>query len=194
MGAHQLQGDLNTYLDPRIHSYQLLRLGKAGYRAIMSNATATADHLADAVRSMGDGKLFTVISAGQGMSLPLVAWQLTEEKPYDEFAIVAHLRQRGWIVPAYTMPPHADNIKLVRVVVREDFSRSRCDTFISDLKETIHYLENAPFEVQKHLSKSPAAGDTSSKDHPVHRRNKTAMVHHEKHSLHGRHGKTHAVC
>lgn len=171
--------------------YQLLRLGKAGYRAIMTNATETADHLADAVRSMGDGKLFTIISAGQGMSLPLVAWQLAEEKAYDEFAIVAHLRQRGWIVPAYTLPPHTDGIKVVRVVVREDFSRSRCDTFIRDLKETIDYLEKAPTEVQKHLSKNPAA---FSANHPAHRRSQTTLMHHEKHSLHGRYGKTHAIC
>ncbi|GAA5989791.1 hypothetical protein JCM10908_002324 [Rhodotorula pacifica] len=174
--------------------YQLLRLGKAGYRAIMTNATQTADHLSEAVASMGDGKLFTIISPGQGMSLPLVAWQLAEEKPYDEFAIASHLRQRGWIVPAYTMAPHTEKMKLLRVVVREDFSRSRCDTFIRDLKETIHYLENAPAEVQKHMSKNEAAGDTSSKHHPVHRRDKTTIQHHEKHSLGGRHGKTHAVC
>lgn len=178
-------------ITPINRSYQLLRLGKAGYRAIMSNATETADHLADAVRSMGDGKLFTVISAGQGMSLPLVAWQLAEEKAYDEFAIVAHLRQRGWIVPAYTLPPHADGMKVVRVVVREDFSRSRCDTFIRDLKDTIDYLEKAPTEVQKHLSKNPAA---FSANHPAHRRSQTTLMHHEKHSLHGRYGKTHAIC
>lgn len=31
------------------------------------------------------------------------------------------------------MAPHSDKLKLLRVVVREDFSRSRCETFIRDL-------------------------------------------------------------
>lgn len=160
----------------------------------MQNATATSDYLADEVAKMGDGKLFHIISAGHGESLPLVAWQIAEDKPYDEFAIAAHLRQRGWIVPAYTMAPHTEKMKLLRVVVREDFSRSRCETFVRDLKETVHYLENAPAEVQKHMSKTQAAGDEGSKHHPVNTSKKTAVHANEKHSLRGKHGKTHAVC
>ncbi|GAA6017956.1 hypothetical protein JCM8202_006211 [Rhodotorula sphaerocarpa] len=173
--------------------YQLLRLGKAGYRAIMSNVTQTADHLAEAISQMGGGKLFRLISAGQGMSLPLVAFQIAEDKPYDEFAIATHLRQRGWIVPAYTMAPHTEKMKLLRVVVREDFSRSRCDTFIRDLSNAIDWLEAAPVAVQTHLSKSDE-GDKSKSDNPKHPHDHTTIHHHEKHSLAGQHGKTHAVC
>lgn len=174
-------------------SYQLLRLGKAGYRAIMSNVTQTADHLAEAITQMGGGKLFRLISAGQGNSLPLVAFQIAEDKPYDEFAIATHLRQRGWIVPAYTMAPHTEKMKLLRVVVREDFSRSRCDTFIRDLSNAIDWLEAAPVAVQTHLSKSDE-GDKSKSDNPKHPHDHTTIHHHEKHSLAGQHGKTHAVC
>lgn len=36
---------------------------------------------------------------------------------------------------AYTMAPNAGTLKLLRVVVREDFSRHRCETFIRDLHE-----------------------------------------------------------
>jgi glutamate decarboxylase len=71
------------------------------------------------------------LSGGEG--LPLVAWRLAKKEKYDEFAIARHLRTRGWIVPAYTMAPHASELKLLRVVVREDFSRHRCDTFLRDL-------------------------------------------------------------
>ncbi|PRQ71182.1 glutamate decarboxylase [Rhodotorula toruloides] len=175
--------------------YQLLRLGKAGYRAIMQNLVQIADHLSDAVANMEDGKLFEIISEGHGQSLPLVAFKLKEEKPYDEFAIASHMRQRGWIIPAYTLAPHTEKIKVLRVVVREDLSRSRCDTLIRDLKATIDYLEKAPAEVQKHLSnKSQAAGETTSKHHAVAHRNRHAVELHEKHSLGGKYGKTHAVC
>lgn len=44
-----------------------------------------------------------------------------------QYAIAHQLRHRGWIVPAYTMAPNAETMKLMRVVVREDFSLSRCD-------------------------------------------------------------------
>jgi hypothetical protein len=33
--------------------------------------------------------------------------------------------------------PHTENMKLLRVVVREDFSRSRCDIFLRDLKDAV---------------------------------------------------------
>jgi hypothetical protein len=36
---------------------------------------------------------------------------------------------------AYTMAPNAGTLKLLRVVVREDFSRHRCEIFIRDLHE-----------------------------------------------------------
>jgi glutamate decarboxylase len=42
--------------------YQLIRLGKSGYRAIMSNLTQTADYLADAVVKFGDGNKFVLMS------------------------------------------------------------------------------------------------------------------------------------
>jgi glutamate decarboxylase len=59
---------------------------------------------------------------------------------YDEFAIAHHLRERGWVVPAYTMAPHAEKMKLMRVVVREDFTRSRCDALILDFKNALDTL------------------------------------------------------
>jgi glutamate decarboxylase len=34
------------------------------------------------------------------------------------------------LVPAYTMAPHSDKMKLLRVVVREDFSLNRARSFL----------------------------------------------------------------
>ncbi|TNY20210.1 glutamate decarboxylase [Rhodotorula diobovata] len=179
--------------------YQLLRLGKNGYRAIMQNLASTAEYLQDEVEKMGDG-MFEVLSEGRN-GVPLVAFRIVKDKPYDEFAIAAHMRQRGWILPAYTLFPKASaipslgqEIKVLRVVVREDLSRSRCETLVRDLKEAIDALDHAPVEMQRHLSKSQAAGDTRSKHHPTHHSANRSVHMHEKHSLAGKHGKTHAVC
>jgi glutamate decarboxylase len=128
--------------------YQLIRLGKHGYRVIMSNLTRTADSLASSLAQLG----FIIMSKGNGRGLPLVAFRLDHEKGkklhYDEFDVAHHLRQRGWIVPAYTMAPHSEGLKLMRVVVREDFSRARCDSLVMDIKNTLESLNKmAPKDI-----------------------------------------------
>ena len=78
-----------------------------------------------------------------GSGLPLVACRLdpSKGKVYDEFAIAHQLRERGWVVPAYTMAPHSECLKMMRVVVREDFTRSRCDALIADFKLACQTLD-----------------------------------------------------
>ncbi|KAL9028645.1 MAG: hypothetical protein Q9196_003023 [Gyalolechia fulgens] len=118
--------------------YQMIRLGKRGYRSIMMNLTRTADYLAANLKQLG----FIILSKGRGQGLPLVAFRLDPKlgHHYDEFAVAHQLRERGWVVPAYTMAPHSENLKLMRVVVREDFSRSRCDALVKDIKLAIETL------------------------------------------------------
>jgi glutamate decarboxylase len=83
----------------------------------MTNITRTADYLSAALETLG----FKIMSQTSGKGLPLVAFRLDPSKkfPHDEFAIAHELRQRGWVVPAYTMAPHSEKLKLMRVVVRE---------------------------------------------------------------------------
>lgn len=64
------------------------------------------------------------------------------EHIYDEFTVAHQLRERGWVVPAYTMAPHSEDLKLMRVVVREDFSKSRCDALICDIRMAVKTLNN----------------------------------------------------
>lgn len=154
----------------------------------MLNLTRTSDYLAASVQKMG----FILMSKTRGTGLPLVAFRLDPSKghKFDEFAIAHHLRERGWVVPAYTMAPHANKIKMMRVVVREDFSRSRCDALIADLQFAVRELEKMD-DVKLKLQ------DEHMKSH--HERtgkHKNTNSHYtdEDHSLKGKHGKTHAVC
>lgn len=124
--------------------YQLIRLGKAGYRSIMLNLTRTADYLADQIVKLG----FILLSETGGNGLPLVAFRLDPAKKYhfDEFAIAHRLRERGWIIPAYTLAPHAETVKMMRVVVREDFSMSSCDDLVHDIKAAVEALKDVKAE------------------------------------------------
>ncbi|KAL4808196.1 pyridoxal phosphate-dependent transferase [Aspergillus unguis] len=168
--------------------YQMIRLGKRGYRSVMVNITRIADYLADSLEQLG----FIIMSQRRGRGLPLVAFRLPadREEQFDEFAIAHQLRERGWIVPAYTMAPNSNSLKLMRVVVREDFTMSRCDTLLSDIKLAMKSLKDMDQamlskyteHVQSHATKSHQAKHT----HP-HYKNET-------HSLQGKTGKTHGVC
>ncbi|KIW04809.1 glutamate decarboxylase [Verruconis gallopava] len=172
--------------------YQLIRLGKKGYRAIMMNLTRTADYLSANLEALG----MKILSKKSGAGLPLVAFRLPEGKLYDEFALAHQLRERGWVVPAYTMAPHSEKLKLMRVVVREDFSKSRCDALICDIKFAIQTLDRLDEEKVKaheeHIQRM-----IMSKWESAARRNSRRMstfYGDEDHSLQGQHGKTHAVC
>ena len=153
----------------------------------MCNLTRTADYLSAAVEQMG----FLLLSQKSGRGLPLVAFRLDPKRghKFDEFAIAHQLRERGWVVPAYTMAPNASNMRMMRVVVREDFSRSRCDALICDIRMALNELvkmDAKALELQKEHMKSRH-----------HRKNKQKTNSHfadEQHSLKGKHGKTHGVC
>ncbi|CAG8545840.1 17971_t:CDS:10 [Cetraspora pellucida] len=119
--------------------YVLIRLGRQGFTSIMKNLMNIADYLS--VRLEATNK-FTILSDRNGNGLPLVAFKLKAKNiHYDEFDVAQRIREHQWIVPAYTMAPNIQHVKLLRVVVREDFSRERCDIFITDLMHTIDFLD-----------------------------------------------------
>ncbi|KFZ04849.1 hypothetical protein V501_08908 [Pseudogymnoascus sp. VKM F-4519 (FW-2642)] len=171
--------------------YQLIRLGKNGYRAIMLNLTRVADLLAAALKDMG----FLIMSDGEGRGLPLVAFRLdpAKEKRYDEFAIAHQLRERGWIVPAYTMAPHTDEMKMLRVVIREDFSRSRCDQLICDMKLSLGLLDEMDKKMFKEYSDYIGRQRAHAQKKPE-GQNQHDVYKDEEHSLQGTTGKTHGIC
>ncbi|CCC07583.1 unnamed protein product [Sordaria macrospora k-hell] len=151
--------------------YQLIRLGKHGYRAIMSNLTRTADYLAESLAALG----FIIMSKKSGEGLPLVAFRLKgdPDRNYDEFALAHQLRVRGWVVPAYTMAPKTDGLKMLRIVVREDFSRNRCDGLINDIRLCQGLLEQMDKDSikkqQEFIHKNHVTSGKASHNHPKYR-------------------------
>jgi len=90
------------------------------------------------------------------------------------------------------MAPHAEKLKMLRVVVREDFSKSRCDSLIADIKLALQGLDKMDKEdiekytehIKNHASRAGRARHRGQNKHYTN----------ETHSLQGKHGKTHAVC
>lgn len=138
----------------------------------MSNLTRNTDYLAKAIEKQG----FVIMSERNGTGLPLVAFRFGpleeggEDRQYDEFALAHHLRCRGWVVPAYTMAPMS-NVKMLRVVVREDFTRSRCDSLIEDLVICHRLLKDMDREssqkLEEHINKHLTSMGKSENVHPA---------------------------
>lgn len=168
--------------------YQMIRLGKRGYRAIMVNITRIADYLAAQLEQLG----FVIISQRHGHGLPVVAFRLDHAHratadAWDEFALAHQLRERGWIVPAYTMAPHSNQLKLMRVVVREDFTLSRCQALLADIKLGISALDEMDSKMlDRYTTYIRTNSAKAQHTHPEYKD--------EGHSLQGQTGKTHAVC
>ena len=125
-GANQILGQY----------YNFLRLGRAGYRQIMEALQATAGYLTDEIERIGR---FTLLS--KPGHLPVVTFALKKKGSYTVFDLSAKLRERGWIVPAYTMAPDAQDIAVLRIVVREGLSRDMADLLINDLKLAVDHFE-----------------------------------------------------
>jgi glutamate decarboxylase len=117
--------------------YNFVRYGRAGYTYIMRNMELNAQALAEKLQAMGR---FELIGAG-AEQLPLVAFRLTGEQTYDEFDIAWQLSaERGWMVPAYTMPPDAQDVTIMRALVKQTLSREHVDTLARDIDEACETL------------------------------------------------------
>ena len=83
---------------------------------------------------------FEVIA--DGTDLPVVAFTLSGQvTKYDVFDLSRKLREHGWLVPAYTMPPKRDDLAVLRVVVRNGFSHDMAELFLRDVRTAIDWLD-----------------------------------------------------
>jgi glutamate decarboxylase len=60
---------------------------------------------------------------------------------YTVYDVSERLRERKWIVPAYKFPENREDLRVLRVVVRNGFSRDLADLFLQDLKRMLPKLE-----------------------------------------------------
>lgn len=93
---------------------------------------------------------FNIVSKDIGV--PLVAFSLKDNSQHNEFEISDHLRRFGWIVPAYTMPPDAQHVTVLRVVIREDFSRTLAERLVLDIQKVLEELDRFPTKVTEKLT------------------------------------------
>jgi len=142
--------------------YNFLRLGRSGYTAIVETMLANARHLNDALEASGR---FEILNPG--LAEPVVTFRLSGDLGFDVYHLSARLRERGWIVPAYSLPPNAEEVHLLRVVVRIDLSRIMIEQLLRDLHQAYDELgaesPTARPAVKADLWTSPAHAAAQSK-------------------------------
>ena len=71
-----------------------------------------------------------------------MAFKLKDSSKYDEFDVAAQLASiRGWMVPAYTMPPNAQDVKVLRVLVKETLGAALVKQLGEDIAQACETLD-----------------------------------------------------
>jgi glutamate decarboxylase len=135
--------------------YTFLRLGRDGYRAVQQSTRDVARSLAGRIEELGDFRLLT-----RGDELPVFAFTTgVDVTAYDVFDVSRRLRERGWLVPAYTFPANRQDLSVLRVVCRNGFSTDLAELFLEDLERLLPELRRQPHpSTQDRHDKDAATG------------------------------------
>jgi glutamate decarboxylase len=118
--------------------FMFISLGHEGYAKVMRTLRDVATHISSGIAELGPYKLLT-----DGSELPVFAFALRPEvKNYSVFDVSDRLRQRGWLVPAYTFPPHREDLSVLRIVVRSGMSMDMADLLLGHLGSQTKFLES----------------------------------------------------
>jgi glutamate decarboxylase len=120
--------------------YNLIRLGKSGYRAIHAACQEVAVELAAEIAALGP---FQMLATGH--DLPVIAWTLKDPKPnWSLYDLSDRLRDRGWQVPTYRMPADRQDVILQRIVVRNGFTHDLAGMLLNDIRRHLDWFATQP--------------------------------------------------
>jgi glutamate decarboxylase len=117
--------------------YTFARLGREGFRAVQQASRDVATYLAGRIEELGPFRLLS-----RGDELPVFAFTVRDEVTgFDVFDVSRALRERGWLVPAYTFPENRTDLAVLRIVCRNGFTHGLADLLIADLERFLPELE-----------------------------------------------------
>jgi glutamate decarboxylase len=118
--------------------FMFASLGHKGYGEVIKRCQDVAMHLAAGIAEMGPYELLS-----DGSDLPVFAFTLKDSvKNYSVFDVSDRIRQRGWLVPAYTFPANRQDLSVLRIVVRAGMNLDMADLLLADLRQQTDYLQS----------------------------------------------------
>jgi glutamate decarboxylase len=141
--------------------YNFLRLGKEGYREVQSQCYALGRYLAEKIAEF---EYFKIIYDGHG-GIPGLCWELKDptSSSFTLYDFADRLRERGWLVPAYSMPPNREDLVIQRILVRHGFTGEMADQLLLEMQSALDHLAQHPPEHPAKLTL--ASAEASSHDH-----------------------------
>jgi glutamate decarboxylase len=119
-----------------VQAYMMLRHGREGYTRIMRHTLDNAIYLRQRLVESG---YFLIMNETQ--RIPVVALTLSKKfKNFNEFDVSAKVRERGWVLSAYAMPPDAQEVNSLRIVVRPHLNHTLMDVLANDIIKACEYL------------------------------------------------------
>jgi glutamate decarboxylase len=116
--------------------YNFLRLGFEGYRRVQAYAREVATSLSARIAEVGPFELLT-----KGDELPVFAFTVSDDVDnFTVFDVSNALRERGWLVPAYTFPANRTDLAALRVVVRQGFGHDMAELLMADIQRQLPRL------------------------------------------------------
>ena len=117
--------------------FNFLHLGRPGYAAMVRAMDANASTLSAGLEAL-DG---IEVVESNGPTLPLTIVRVQEGEHFDENDLVGELaRRRGWLIPAYQLPPDNEEARIIRMLVKINQTRELVDALLSDYEASIDQL------------------------------------------------------
>ena len=131
--------------------YNFIRYGFEGYKQIQQESMNIACYCHEQI-----GKMKCFKNYAASLDNPLFIWYMNPE--YDKTAkwtlydLQAVLQQSGWMVPAYTMPKNIEDLVVMRVVVRQGFTRDMADMLLTDICNAVAEFEKLKYPTTSRLA------------------------------------------
>ena len=134
--------------------YNFVRLGHAGYTSLVAMMDKNAASLAARLEEEDALELL-----GGAPRLPLVIARVRDGEPFTGTELVNELsRRRGWMVPAYNLPPDNEDQQILRMLVKINQTRELADALADDIHDTIADLRGTPAAGSRKIPHQPHTG------------------------------------
>jgi len=135
--------------------YNFLRLGKEGYREIQTECYRQGRYLAEKISVF---EPFKIVYDGHG-GIPGLCWELRypASSSFTLYDFADRLRERGWLVPAYSMPANREDLVIQRILIRHGFTREMADELLKEMQLAMEHLNQNPLKPSDSHAKEEAS-------------------------------------
>ncbi|WP_249011007.1 glutamate decarboxylase [Conexibacter sp. DBS9H8] len=118
--------------------FMFTSLGREGYRRVIQSTHDVATYLSSEIEKIGPYRLIS-----RGDELPVFAFTLADGvDKYTVFDVSARMRERGWLIPAYSFPENREDLSVLRIVVRAGMNFDLAEQLIEHLRAETADLES----------------------------------------------------